>query len=80
MQTKDPAFEQLAAALEARLAVIGDSAFRERDPDGHLAALRNASEEIGKVASALNPPVDADLAHYLQRASFDKALAWLRAR
>ena len=71
--------ESLAAALRERLAVVGDREGYAHDPAGHLERLRAISEEITQLQQQLPPPVDPQLAHYLQRCSFDKALAFLEA-
>ena len=68
---------ELAAALRERLAVIADRASYERDPQAHLIQLQTVSERIGSLAGKLPAPVDARLAHYLERCSYDKALAFL---
>lgn len=73
------AYTALAAALRERLAVIADREFYARDPAGHLEKLKSVSEEITRRAAALPQPLSGDLAHYLHRASYDKALAWLEA-
>ena len=70
----------LADALRKRLAVIADRAFYQRDPPAHLAALQAASERITVLAAQLPPGLDPQFAHYLQRCSYDKALAFLEAR
>jgi hypothetical protein len=67
----------LREALQERTRVISDTAFRSRDPAAHLQALRDASEAIKTAASQLRPPLNRELQHYLERASFDKALAWI---
>ena len=67
----------LAAALRERLAVIADRAAYERDPQAHLHRLQGVSERITALAGNLPSPVDPRLAHYLQRCSYDKALAFL---
>ena len=74
-----PAHHALAGALRKRLALVADRAFYQRDPAGHLAQLRAVSEEIAALAAQLPVPVDPQLAHYLQRGSFDKALAAIEA-
>jgi hypothetical protein len=66
----------LIAALQERLAIIGDEASR-RDKEKHMARLSVISERIDKLQAALPLPVDPRLAHYLQRKSYDKALALL---
>jgi len=69
----------LAAALKHRLAVIRDHAFRDRDPEGHLKALKEASEAIEALKSQLPPNADPHLRHYLTQCSYDKALAFVDA-
>ena len=72
-----PIYHELATALRERLQVIRDTAWRERDSAGQLARLREVSEAIGTLQGNLPKPVDPMLAHYLERCSYDKALAWL---
>ena len=71
--------QALAAALRKRLALIADRAFYQRDPTSQQAELQAVSEKITALAAHLPPPVDPQLAHYFQRGSFDKALAFLEA-
>jgi hypothetical protein len=66
----------LAAALRERLETIRDENSR-RDPEAHTARLRAISEKIDNLAAALPRPVDPQLAHFLQRKSYDKALEHL---
>jgi len=66
----------LATALRERLALIGDEKSR-REPDIHMARLQAVSDKIDKLQAALPPPVDPQLAHYLQRRSYDKALEFI---
>ena len=73
------ATSDLAVALRERLAVIGDEHSR-READKHMARLREASEKIDNLAAALPKPVDPQLAHFLQRKSYDKALEFLEGR
>ncbi len=68
---------ELAGALKARLGVIGDRTLREGDPGLHLAQLREASERITEIAARLPASIHPQLRHYLDRCSYDKALAWL---
>ena len=70
---------ELAAALRERLAIIGDEDSR-RDPEKHTARLRAVSERIDNLAAALPKPIDPQLAHFLQRKSYDKALELLEGR
>lgn len=69
----------LAAVLRERLAVIADRAAYERDPAEHLRRLQSVSERIVAIQRELPGPIDPTLAHYLQRCSYDKALAWLES-
>jgi hypothetical protein len=66
----------LTAALRERLAIIRDENSR-RDPEAHIERLRAVSEKIDSLAAALPKPVDPQLAHFLQRKSYDKALEFL---
>jgi hypothetical protein len=70
-------FESLAAALRERLAVVADREHYHRDPAGHLERLKRASTAITTLAGRLPQPLDPKLAHYLDRCSYDKALALL---
>ena len=72
-------FAELAAALRERLAVIADRELYARDPAAHLEKLKSVSEKITQLGNALPRPLSGDFAHYLQRASYEKALAWLVA-
>ena len=71
--------DDLAAALRERLAIVGDENSR-RDPEQHVARLRAVSEKIDSLAAALPKPIDPQLAHFLRRKSYDKALAFLEGR
>jgi hypothetical protein len=72
----EKAIADLREALRERLTIIGDEQSR-RDPDAHMARLRAVSEKIEKLQAALPQPIDPQLAHYLQRKSYDKALEFL---
>ncbi len=67
----------LAAALRQRLAIIADRQFFQRDPAAHLTRLQEISHDIVDLSSQLSADTDPQLTHYLQRASYDKALAFL---
>ena len=67
--------DQLAAALRERLAVIADRDLFARDPALHLEKLRDASATITSLQSRLPSNIDSQLSHYLDRCSYDKALA-----
>jgi len=67
---------ELVNALRERLAIIRDENTR-RDPERHMARLRAVSEKIDNLAAALPKPINPQLAHFLQRKSYDKALEFL---
>ena len=69
----------LKEALRERVAIIRDEQSR-RDTETHMARLSAISEKIDKLQAALPQPVDARLAHYLQRRSYDKALDFLEGK
>jgi hypothetical protein len=77
MPTDAHAYSDLAAALRERLRVIGDRAARERDSQAHLRQLQDASERIASLQTELPGPVPPQLRHFLERCSYDKALAWI---
>lgn len=70
---------ELAAALRERLSIIRDEASR-RDVANHIGKLRAASEKIAALQEQLPRSIDPQLAHFLARCSYDKALALLEAR
>ncbi len=67
----------LAQALRDRLAVIADCDSYTRDPAAHLERLKTVSETIVQLQGQLPQPINPELAHYLQRCSYDKALQHL---
>ncbi len=71
-------YAQLAAALEERLAVIGDAQLRQERPDEHLRRLQAAAERIDALQAQLPSQADPRLRHYLERQSLTKALDFLR--
>ena len=70
------AVSDLAQALRERLAIIQDEESR-RDTGAHMVRLSAISEKIDKLQASLPRPIDPQLAHYLQRRSYDKALEFL---
>ena len=50
----DTALQDLAALLRRRLEVIADHAWRDRDPDAHLEALKSVSLEISTAHQSLS--------------------------
>jgi hypothetical protein len=73
------ALVDLRDALQERLAIIRDEDSR-RDVQAHVARLSAVSEKIDKLAAAVPRPLDPQLAHYLQRRSYDKALEFLEGQ
>jgi hypothetical protein len=72
------ALVDLRDALRERLAIIRDEESR-RDAQAHMARLSAVSEKIDKLTAAVPRPLDPQLAHYLQRRSYDKALEFLES-
>lgn len=69
----------LASLLKQRLSVIADSEFRKNNPQAHLAALREVSEAIESEHQRIKPHLSPRLRHFLQQASFQKALDHLES-
>lgn len=80
MTESTDAYQALIDALRERLALIDDREFYQRDPAGHLARLQTVSGQIAAATTHLPPRVDPQLAHFLQRCSYAKALAFLESR
>jgi hypothetical protein len=72
----EKALVDLKNALRERLAIIRDEKSRS-DESAHLARLQNVSQKIEKLEAALPRPIDPQLAHFLKRKSYDKALEFL---
>jgi hypothetical protein len=68
--------QQLAAALRERLCIIADETSRQ-SPEQHMRKLSDVSARIESLAAALTPGTNRQLAHFLERRSYDKALALL---
>ena len=67
---------ELIGALRERLQIISDETSR-RNPEQHLARLREISDHIESLAAALPQPIPPRLSHFLERRSYDKALEFL---
>lgn len=67
----------LELALRKRLDVVADHALRDRDPAAHLEALKAAHRELEFQVAALPPDTDPRLLHFLERQSYEKAVAFL---
>ena len=72
------ALVDLRNALQERVAIIRDEE-SQRDQRTHLACLQRVSEKIDRLEAALPRPLDPQLAHYLKRKSYDKALEFLES-
>ncbi len=66
----------LAGALRERLTIIRDEESR-RDQDKHMARLQSISHKIDMLVAKLPGEIDPQLAHYLERKSYDKALEFI---
>jgi hypothetical protein len=66
----------LSAALRERIAIIRDENSR-RNPEAHMARLKKISERIEELRVHLPKPIHPQLAHFLERSSYDKALEFL---
>jgi len=71
--------QPLIDLLKRREAVIADHSWRDRDPASHLDALREVSEAITAWHHENRTHLDPQLRHYLQKASFTKALEHLES-
>jgi len=78
MKSIDPSTQELATLLEKRLEVIADRPFMQRDAEGHLAALREVSQAIDALFGQLKPQLAPRLRHFMEQASYAKALEYLR--
>lgn len=70
---------ELAALLTRRVAVIADHEFRDRDPDAHLNALKEVSEQITAWHNEHQGTLTPRLEHFLTGCSYDKALRFLES-
>lgn len=73
-----PDLATLAGLFRERLAVIADHAHSNRDQSGHLQRLVEVSGRIDELITALSSgDLDPQFRHYLEKRSYDKALAWI---
>jgi len=72
----DHTHHTLAALLRKRLHIIGDFAWRDRDPALHLHALGEISHKIESWHQEHKSHISGELNHYLLRRSYAKALAY----
>jgi len=74
-----PDLAPLAELLRRRLSVIADHEWRDRDPDGHLEALKSVSEEIAAAHAELQGALSPRLEHFMSGCSYAKALEFIEA-
>jgi len=67
----------LESALRRRLDIVADHDLRDRDPKAHLEAIKAAHRELEMQKAALPPGTDPRLLHFLERQSYEKAIAFL---
>ena len=70
--------KNLKEAVQARLDIVADHAFRDRNAAAHLEALKSAASHLESLVVSLPSDTDPNLRHYLERQSYTKALAWLQ--
>ena len=70
--------KKLLSAVQARIDTVADHAFRDRDPQAHLAALKAIAATLDAEIAKLPSSADPMLRHYLERQSYTKALDWLK--
>jgi hypothetical protein len=71
-------YQNLRVAVQTRLDIVADHAFRDRDSAAHLEALKSAAANLDALVATLPSDTDPTLRHYLERQSYTKALAWLQ--
>ncbi len=71
------ALPRLRDLLQRRLSLIADQSLRESDPAAQLDQLRCVSEEITEFHQQYQSQLPAKLNHFLERASFQKALEFV---
>ncbi len=71
-------YQNLKVAVQTRLDIVADHAFRDRDSAAHLEALKSAAANLDALVANLPSDTDPTLRHYLERQSYTKALAWLQ--
>jgi len=70
---------ELEEALRNRLSIVADHAFRDRNPAAHLEALKSAHRQLEARRALLPADTDARLLHFLERQSYEKALAFVES-
>ena len=73
----DKSLEPLALLLRKRITIIADHAFRDRDPQAHLEALKAIFQAIQREHGTHKGRIPPRLEHFLSGGSYDKALAFI---
>ncbi|MFZ4778799.1 MAG: hypothetical protein ACOYM3_25820 [Terrimicrobiaceae bacterium] len=68
----------LKLAIQKRLEVVADHELRDRDQAAHLEALKAAHRALESQRAGLPSNTDPQLLHFLDRQSYEKALAFLQ--
>ncbi len=79
MKLNPQAKGELAALLQQRLDIIADHSLRQQDPQKQLSLLASISGEIESVKQQHYADMPARLRHFMDQASYQKALEWLKA-
>lgn len=66
---------EISLLLRERVSIIADHAFRDRDPAGHLARLGAVSRALDEKFNEHRERLPGRLVHFMQQASYQKALA-----
>ena len=69
---------ELAKCLRERLDIIADTRLAKRDPAVHLDQLKSASAAIFALQQQLKGRLPAQLEHFLDQSSYNKALAFIK--
>lgn len=67
-------YADLSTLLHRRLEIIADHAWRARDPEGQLMALREISTAIERWNKTHEAELPSRLRHFLDQCSYEKAL------
>lgn len=72
-----PDYNSLRELLQRRIAIISDTALRDRDPAEQLKQLQHASEAITQWHADHRGDIPAQLNHFLKQSSLSKALEYI---
>lgn len=73
-----PQLTPLREALQRRMEIIADHAWRDADPAAHLDALKSISESIFAMQASLREHMPPRLRHFMESQSYQKALDLLQ--